>query len=706
MTKLAKYLKPYLGAIFMALILLFVQAMCDLNLPNYMSDIVDTGLSQGGITERVPSAIPESYYAQVMQGMTGMGKDVTTLTDSFTLVEAGDGQYKDKYPASVSENIYVQNEELPQETLDTLAKAFGESAYMGLEMSKGAAPEDAMKNIANLDPMVLEQMSTAFVNQMYTALGMDMGKIQQSYIWKIGAMMLLVTLIGTIASVLVGYIASRTAAGTSRNLRHDIFSKVESFSSAEFDKFSTASLITRTTNDVTQVQMLVIMGIRMIFYAPIMGIGGIVMAVEKGPSISWIIALAVILLIALIAGIFLVAMPKFKIIQKLIDRLNLVSRENLSGIMTVRAFGNQEFEKDRFDKANSDLTKTNLFVNRVMVFMMPAMMIIMNGATLLIVWVGADKIAAGSMQVGAMMAFMQYAMQIIMSFLMISMMFIMVPRAAVSGTRIAEVLQTKPSITDPKLPRHFNKDKSKGLVEFRNVSFRYNGAEEDVLHNLSFIAKPGETTAFIGSTGSGKSTLINLIPRFYDVTSGELLVGGVNIKEVTQHDLHEQIGYVSQKGVLHSGTIASNIRYGKQDATDAQVHKAAEVAQALDFINSPDVGFDSPISEGGTNVSGGQKQRISIARALIKKPPIYIFDDSFSALDFKTDAALRRALKGYTDDATVLIVAQRVSTIMNSEQIIVLNEGEIVGKGTHKELLASCPTYLEIASSQLSKEEL
>lgn len=706
MTKLAKYLKPYLGAIFIALILLFVQAMCDLKLPNYMSDIVDDGLTQGGVTDTVPSAIPESYYQQVAQGMQEMGKDIAVLADSFSLVEAGNSEYTEKYPNSQTTNIYVKNKDLSEETVSSLEEMLGMSAYVGIQMAQGADAATALTSAENIDPAMLSQMATAFSGQMYAELGMDMAKMQQDYIWKIGAFMLLVTLIGTVASVGVGFIAAKAAAGTGRDLRHSIFSKVESFSGAEFDKFSTASLITRTTNDVTQVQMLVIMGIRMIVYAPIMGIGGIIMAFEKGPSMSWIIALAVVLLIVLIALIFFVAMPKFKIIQKLIDRLNLVSRENLSGIMTVRAFGNQEFEKERFDKANTDLTKTNLFVNRVMTFMMPAMMLIMNGATLLIFWVGADKVANSTMQVGDMMAFMQYAMQIIMSFLMISMMFIMIPRAAVSGTRIAEVLETKPSINDPKLPRHFDSGKNKGEVEFRNVSFRYGGAEEEVLRNISFLAKPGETTAFIGSTGSGKSTLINLIPRFYDVTDGELLVGGINIKNVTQHELHEMIGYVPQKGVLHTGTIASNLRYGKPEATDAQVHKAAEVAQALDFIESPDVGFDSQISEGGTNVSGGQKQRLSIARALVKKPPIYIFDDSFSALDFKTDAALRRALKGYTDNATVLIVAQRVSTIMNAEQIIVLHEGEIVGKGTHKELLASCPTYLEIASSQLSKEEL
>ena len=451
--------------------------------------------------------------------------------------------------------------------------------------------------------------------------------------------------------------------------------------------------------------MLLMMGIRMICYAPIMGIGGVIMALRKSSSMSWIIALACVLLICLIMVVFVVAMPKFKLIQKLIDRLNLVSRENLNGLMVIKAFGTEEFERNRFDKSNRDLTRVNLFVNRVMVFMMPAMNLIMNGVMLLIVWIGSHQIAQSSMQVGDMMAFMQYSMQIIMSFLMISMMFIMVPRAAVSGDRISEVLETEPSIKDPGSPKPFL-DSRKGYIEFKNVSFRYHGADNDVLEDITFTARPGETTAFIGSTGSGKSTLVNLIPRFYDVTSGEILVSGVNVKDVNQHDLHDQIGYVPQKGVLLSGTIDSNLKYGDKDASEEDVMAAATVAQAMEFISQKDEGFESPIAQGGSNVSGGQKQRLSIARALVKKPCIYIFDDSFSALDFKTDAALRSALKKYTGDSTVLIVAQRVSTIMNAEQIIVLDDGRIVGKGTHSELLENCPTYYEIAASQLSKEEL
>ena len=702
MTKLAKYLKPFIILLLSAIALLFIQAYCDLNLPNYMSDIVNVGLQQGGIESPVPEAISEEKISQILK-MTSPA-DADLLTSSYKKIEAGNNDYTKKYPKSEEMNIYVLEQE-DKSSLDKLEEIFGKSANIGYLISKGSNPMDAVKAAENTDPSLLKQMGVAGVKVYYQELGMDTDKIQSSYIIKTGMIMLLITLIGAVATILVSFCSAKIAAGVCRNIRHDIFSKVEGFSNNEFDKFSTSSLITRTTNDITQIQMLIIMGVRMIFYAPIMGIGGSFMALKKGPSISWIIALAVLLVIGLIVSVFLIAMPKFKIIQKLIDRLNLVSRENLTGIMAVRAFGNQEFEANRFDKANKDLTHTNLFVNRVMVFMMPAMMLVMNLATILIVWVGADKVSESTMQVGDMMAFMQYAMQIIMAFLMISMMFIMVPRASVSADRIAEVLNTDPSILDPQHTKDFDLSQ-KGIVEFKNVSFRYQGADEDVLHNITFTAYPGQTTAFIGSTGSGKTTLINLIPRFYDVTDGEILVNGVNVKDVPQHDLHDFIGYVPQKGILHSGTIASNLRYGKQTATDEEIQTAATVAQAMEFINSPDVGFDKNISEGGTNVSGGQKQRLSIARALVKKPPIYIFDDSFSALDFKTDSALRKALKEYTGDSTVLIVAQRISTIMNAEQIIVLNDGEIVGKGTHKELLKNCPTYNEIASSQLTKEEL
>ena len=549
------------------------------------------------------------------------------------------------------------------------------------------------------------QSGISLCRGFYKEIGMDTDKIQFNYIFKIGAFMLLIALIGGAATISVSYLGSKIASGAARNLRSDIFKKVESFSNHEFDKFSTASLITRTTNDVTQIQMMMVFAIRMICYAPIMGIGGIIMALKKSVSMSWVIALACILIIGLISVIFSIAVPRFKIVQKLIDKLNLVSRENLNGLMVIRAFGTQKFEAERFNNSNKDLADNTLYVSRIIILMFPLMMLIMNLIQVLVVWVGADKIAASALQVGDMMAFLQYAMQVIMSFLMISIMFIMIPRAAVSGDRIYEVLSIEPSIKDPKNPKEFKKDKF-GYVEFKNVSFHYSGAGENVLEHITFTAKPGETTAFIGSTGSGKSTLVQLIPRFYDVTSGEVLINGVNVKDITQHKLREQIGYVPQKGILFSGTIKSNLTYGSEDADEETIKSSAEIAQASDFISKLPGEYNSEIAQAGVNVSGGQKQRLSIARALVKNPPIYIFDDSFSALDFATDAALRHELKKHTSESTILIVAQRVGTIMDADQIIVLNEGKIVGIGTHKELLKSCPTYYEIASSQLSKEEL
>ncbi len=519
------------------------------------------------------------------------------------------------------------------------------------------------------------------------------------FIVSTGFTMLGIALLGGTATVIVSLISSRIAAGVAKNIRMDVFDKVTQFSNNEFDKFGSASLITRSTNDVTQIQMLLTMGIRMMIYAPLLAIGGVFMALGKSPSMGWIIALAVVVLLGLIIVVFALAMPKFKMMQKLIDRLNLVTREELTGLMVVRAFDAQEFERERFKEANTNLTKTNLFINRVMVLMMPAMMLIMNGTSLLIVWIGSGLVGNGAMQVGDMMAFMQYAMQIIMGFLMISMMFIFIPRAMVSAARIREVLNTEIVIQEPSVP--VTDIPKKGVIEFRDVCFRYSGAEEDVLSHISFCARPGETVAFIGSTGSGKSTLINLIPRFYDVTSGEILLDGINIKDMSQHDLREMIGYVPQRGMLLSGTIASNLKYGHQDAEDAAMREAAEIAQAMEFIGDKENGFDSEISQGGTNVSGGQKQRLSIARALVKQPKVYIFDDCFSALDFKTDAKVRSELKKHTQEATVVMVAQRVSTIMGAEQIFVLDEGKIVGRGTHQELLKSCAQYYEIASTQL-----
>ena len=526
----------------------------------------------------------------------------------------------------------------------------------------------------------------------------------KNFIIKTGFTMLGISLLSAVFTIIVSFLAAKIAAGMCRTIRNDLFTNIETFSNAEFDKFSTSSLITRTTNDITQIQMLIVMSIRMIFYAPIMAIGGFVHALANSKSMSWIIALAIICLLSLILTIFTIAMPKFKIIQNLIDKLNLVVRENLDGILVIRAFNTQEFEENRFDKANKDLTDTNLFVNRVMVSMMPIMTLIMNLVTVLIVWVGANQVSGFKMDVGEMMAYMQYVMQIIFAFLMLSMMFIMIPRASVSGDRIADVLEAKTSIKNNNIASKI--DNCTGLVEFKNVCFRYPGGDEDVLNNISFTARPGETTAFIGSTGSGKSSIINLIPRFYDPSSGEVLIDGINIKNIDLHELRKNIGYVPQKGILFSGTIKSNLSYADKNASDENILRAASIAQAMEVIDSRPDRFDEIIAQGGNNVSGGQKQRLSIARALLSKPQIAIFDDSFSALDFKTDAALRKALKKETGSSTVLLVAQRISTIMNAEQIIVLDNGHIAGKGTHENLMKTCNIYREIALSQLSQEEL
>lgn len=583
--------------------------------------------------------------------------------------------------------------------LDTLYQLIPLLAYVPQE-GLDAAREQA----AASDSMMGQQVGVTLTRLFYQELGLDTGAIQTGYIWGKGLQMLGVALLGVIATVLVVFFSARMAADVGRRLRHDLFAKVESFGSSEFDRFSTASLITRTTNDVQQIQMLVTMGVRMICYTPIIGIGGVIFAVQKSVSLSWLVAVAVVVFLGLIAVALAVVLPKFKILQKLIDRLNLVSRENLSGMMVVRAFGNEAYEERRFDRANRDQMETTRFVQRVMSALMPAMMFGMNLLSVLIVWIGGHAIAESTLQIGDMMAFIQYAMQIIMAFLMIAMIFIMVPRASVSAGRILEVLDAPLAIQDPAQPETIQEPK--GLVEFHDVSFRYGGADSDVLEHISFTAKPGETTAFIGSTGSGKSTLVNLIPRFYDVTGGSITIDGVDVRKLSQHQLREMIGYVPQKGMLFSGTVASNLRYGREDAGEEELQEALSTAQAADFVNAMDQGVDSPIAQGGTNVSGGQRQRLSIARALTRKAPIYIFDDSFSALDFKTDAALRKALAQNTTQATVLIVAQRVSTILHAQQIIVLDQGRMVGKGTHKELLRTCPEYREIAESQLQKEEL
>ncbi|MDU5020580.1 MAG: ABC transporter ATP-binding protein, partial [Clostridiales bacterium] len=561
------------------------------------------------------------------------------------------------------------------------------------------------EKISKMPESMVSQSAISYVKAEYKAIGMNVDKLQTNYIFKAGAIMLGIALISMVATVAVGYLGARVAAKLGRNLRKQVFGKVVSFSNKEMDEFSTASLITRSTNDIQQVQMLMVMLLRIVFYAPILAIGGFIKVLNTNTSMAWIIGVAVLAILSVVLVLFGLVMPKFKSVQKLVDKVNLVTREMLTGMLVIRAFSTEKHEEKRFDKANTDLMKTNLFVNRAMSMMMPTMMLIMNVITVVIVWNGAHSVDSGSMQVGDMMAFIQYTMQIIMAFLMISMVSMILPRAVVSMGRIDEVISTDLVIKDKKETQSFDENK-KGIVEFKNVSFRYPNAEEDVLSNITFTAKPGQTTAFIGSTGSGKSTLINLIPRFYDVTEGEILVDGVNVKDVTQHELREKIGYVPQKGVLFSGTINSNLRYGKKDVSEETVRKAAEIAQASEFIDVKPKKFETEISQGGTNVSGGQKQRLSIARAIAKDPEIYIFDDSFSALDLKTDAALRKSLNEETGDATVLIVAQRISTIINADQIVVLDQGKVVGIGTHKELLKNCEVYNEIALSQLSKEEL
>lgn len=737
MTKIFKYLKKYSGTVIVIIMLLLVQALSDLTLPQYTSKIVDVGIQQGGIESPVPKVIRTSEMDKLFLFVTKEDKDIVlenynSLENASLSKEGIQGEepvYELKDDADIKELSSILSK--PMIVVSGLESDSDEAKAMKEKMMKNMPPQmtaggdvdmfkvfsmmpesefgkikDSINEEFNkLPEMMTSQAAISYVKAEYDSLGIDTGKLQNNYIIFAGIKMLGIALISVFAMITVTFLASRVAASVGRGLRGSVFNKVMSFSNAEMDKFSTASLITRSTNDIQQVQMLIVMLLRIVFYAPIMGVGGIIKVLNTNTSMTWIIAVAVVAIMIIIGFLFAVVMPKFKIVQKLIDRVNLVTREILTGIPVIRAFSTQKYEEKRFDKANNDLTKTNIFVNRVMSCMMPMMMLIMNGISILIVWNGAHSINDGTMQVGDMMAFIQYTIQIIMSFLMISIVSIMLPRAAVSLDRIDEVITTDPVINDPKETENFDENK-KGFVEFRNVSFRYPNADEDVLSNITFTAKPGETTAFIGSTGSGKSTLINLIPRFFDVTQGEVLVDGVDIRKVSQHDLREKIGYVPQKGVLFSGTINSNLKYGKEDSTEEQVIKAARIAQATDFISAKEEGFDSEIAQGGTNVSGGQKQRLSIARAIAKDPEIYIFDDSFSALDFKTDSALRKALKEEISDSTVLIVAQRISTILHAEQIIVLDEGNVVGIGNHKELLKNCEVYKQIALSQLSKEEL
>ena len=749
MLKIMKYLKKSAVSVVAIIILLLIQALCDISLPDYTSKIVNVGIQQGGIENAVPEVIKENELKRLLMFVDNDDKD--TVEDAYTLVKSGDtsdenyDEYVEKYPKLETENVYVlkeidkeKNEKLneilgkPEMALLAIEKDGEESKKIKEGILKMMPPQAAMvmkdkslieimktmpeeqldsmrkemfKKFDSMPDSIITQSAIAYVNNEYKSIGIDLDNLQNKYILKSGGQMLGIAILSMFVTIIVTYLAAKVAATLGKILRNNVYEKVMSFSNEEMKKFSTASLITRSTNDIQQIQMMMVMILRFIFYAPMMAMMGIFKVINTNVSMSWIIGVAVLCIVFLLGILFTFVMPKFKLVQDLVDRLNLVSREIITGIMPIRAFSNQKHEEERFDKANGDLTKVNIFVNRIMSCMMPAMMLVMNLIAVLIVYKGTYSIDAGTMQVGDMMAFIQYTMQIIMSFLVIAMMSVMIPRASVSAGRICEVIETEPTIEDPKNAKEFSGNK-KGVVEFKNVSFKYPDAEEEILSDISFTAKPGETTAFIGSTGSGKSTLINLIPRFFDVTEGQILVDGVDIREVTQKNLREKIGYVPQKGILFTGTIASNLRYGNPDATDEEIREAAEIAQATEFIDSKPEGFDTKIAQGGTNVSGGQKQRLSIARAIAKNPEIYIFDDSFSALDLKTDAALRKALKKKTGDSTVLIVAQRISTILHAEQIIVLDEGKVIGKGTHEELLKTCEVYKQIALSQLSKEEL
>lgn len=736
MLKLKRYIKPYALSALLCIALLFGQAMVELMLPNYMSKIVNVGLQQGGMDIMAPQVADEKSLELFKRFMPK--EDGEFIEKSYIRLSELDAQKKGKilkeFP-NAQEGAYILKESLTKEESLRTGSIFSKAAYsiyhimtkdsMGsatagegkaginnmeklmplLERAGDAEIEEAIKLSDSMQSSMLNSVATVFIKGIYGSMGVDLEKMQNAYILKSGGIMVLLTMVNVCFAVGVGYLASRIGAMVARDLRKDVFAKITDFSSQEFSKFSTASLITRTTNDIGQLQMMVTMGLRMMCFAPIMGIGGIVMALNKSVSLSWIIALSVIVLLGVIALLFSIAMPRFTKMQSLMDRLNLVTRENLNGMLVIRAFGTQKFEENRFDVANKELADNNLFVNRVVNILMPFMNFVMNISMLAIIWFGAKQISQSTMQVGDMMAFMQYAMEIIMSFLFVSMMFMNIPRAEVSAKRISEVLETKNMILDCPSPKSLGK-KPKGDIEFHNVSFKYDMAALDTLSNISFTAKSGETTAFIGSTGSGKSTLVNLIPRFFDVTEGKITFDGIDIRELQQKELRENIGYVPQTGVLFSGDIRSNLTFGDKNASMETLNAAIDTAQARKLIDEKEDGIDTKISQGGTNVSGGQRQRLSIARALVKKPPVYIFDDSFSALDFKTDVALRKALLKYTERATVLIVAQRISTIMNADKIIVLNDGEIVGMGTHKELLKNCETYIEIAESQLSKEEL
>ena len=719
MLKLVKYLKKSAGIIVVIIALLFLQAYCDLSLPSYTSDIINVGIQQGGIEDAVPSQIRDESLKQLFLFMTT--KEQQVVQKHYEQKEDGIWELKDvtKDEREELNSIFAQ----PMMIALTLSADSEKTKQMKeqMQLPEGVSILDAMmqmpqeqldqmkgqmaEQIENMPEMMVDQASISYVKAEYEAQNMDLDQLQNNYMKITGVKMVAMALVIMLASVSVAFLSCRVAAGFARDVREDVYKKVVSFSNAEFNKFSTASLITRSTNDVQQIQLVMSMIFRIVLYAPILGIGGFMKVLNTNTSMAWIIGVAVGAILLVVLVLFAVAMPRFKRLQTLIDKMNLVTREILTGLSVIRAFSTEKHEEKRFEDANQTLTKTNLFVNRCMTFMMPTMMLIMNLITLLIVYVGAHSIDDGLMQVGDMMAFIQYTMQIIMSFLMLTMMSIMLPRASVSGTRISEVLHTPLTIHDPEKDK-IKEESKESSVEFKHVSFAYPGASENVLTDLNFVAKHGETTAIIGSTGSGKSTLVNLIPRFFDVTEGQVLVNGVDVRDMKQHELRDKLGYVPQKGVLFSGTIDSNLRYGCEDASKETIQKAAEIAQATEFISAKTEGFDSPIAQGGTNVSGGQKQRLSIARAIAKNPEIYIFDDSFSALDYKTDVVLRQALKQETKDAVTIIVAQRISTILHAEQILVLDEGRIVGKGTHEELMKTCDVYRQIAMSQLSEKEL
>ena len=727
MTKIFKQLGRHWAACLAVVALLVVQAYCDLSLPDYTSKIVDTGIQQGGIESPVPETVRDTTL-QALELL--MSEQDAALAEQWYSAPDADGVRTLSHDATAAmselENAFAtpdivlymaaaQNAATAAGTTETvtptsydldavatqfaaMAQAPGAREMLQAQLADAAPQDDSVADSLSSQAMLLVALE-------YDAQGIA-HDVQMSYLLRTGGQMLALTLLMVAVAIAVGFIASRVSAAIGRDLRRDVFKTVVGYSNAEIEKFSTASLITRTTNDIQQVQFTCVILLRMVAYAPILGIGGILHVASGNTGLEWIIFVAVAALLVLITVLMNVAMPKFKQMQTLVDRLNLVSREILTGIMPIRAFSREKFEEERFDKANTDLMKTQLFTNRTMVAMMPFMTLIMNGTSLLIVWFGGKAMDTGTMQVGEMIAFITYTMQIVMSFLMLSMVAVMLPRAGVAADRIDEVIKTPAAIHDPAAPKALPEGGTKGVVAFNDVSFRYPGSDEDALEHISFTAKPGQTTAIIGSTGCGKSTLLNLIPRFYDVSEGSVTIDGVDVRDMSQAQLHEQLGYVPQKGVLFSGTIDSNLKFGGDHITDADVRRAAEIAQAAEFISAKPEGYNAPIAQGGSNVSGGQKQRLSIARAIAKHPQIYLFDDSFSALDYKTDVALRRALKAQTDNATVIIVAQRISTVLHANQILVLDEGRIVGKGTHAQLMESCPEYQEIARSQLSQKEL